>query len=254
MSKEKEAFEDGVAAVAEAAAAAPTKPATTTGGTQSTTTTMARPAVAHDYSDFDGELEKGDITIPKLNIAQSIGPLSDDFPKGAWVLNRAVQLAAVGEELRFTPLSATKSYVEALEYSSDEFPRVFKTRQAVLDAGLRVEFDGDTGEKPEVNQCLDVVVLIREGKVESPEFALDFEGERFALAQWTIGSWSAYQSAARPLLTARTLYLKTFDQREWVAVTEKKMMKNGNTTMIPKLLGGPNNSDAFKDWARSLVG
>ena len=246
----KQAFEEGVAATAEVEQQ---KPATTT----AVATTPRTSAVGHPMGgadDFVGEVESSDIKIPKLNIAQKIGPLSDDFPFGHWVLNRAVVLAEMGEELRFTPLRATKTYVEALDYGSDVMPRRFGTKAEVEAAGLRTEFDGETGDKPEVNQNLDVVCLIRQTDTDSPEFSLEFEGEKYALALWTIGSWNAYNSAAKPLLTARTQYLRSFHQREWIAKTEKHVMGNGNAIAIPKLVGGPENTEEFKAWADSLVG
>ena len=249
MSKEKvDAFEEAASAVAVAAtrrdvAKAPTQQTAveTTGGYA-------------DLDDVEGEVDRDDMRVPKLNIAQSIGPLSDDFPKGAWVLNRTTQLGALGDKLSFTPLRAKKTYVESLEYGTDDFPRIFQTRADCEAAGLRTEFDDELG-KPEVGQALDVTLLLRAvGTVDAPEFSLEFEGERYALALWSISSWSAYNSAAKTLLTARTMYLKSLNQREWVGHTEKKQMKNGNNTYIPLLTGGPNNSDAFKDWTRSLIG
>ena len=204
-------------------------------------------------NDFEGEMEKSDIKIPKLNIAQKIGPLSDDWPFGAWVLSRTTQLAGLGDPVHFTPLSGRKTYVEALEYGSDTFPRVFNTKAEALNAGLRVEFDSASGDRPEVNQCLDVVLLIRSTDADSPEFALEFNGEKYAMALWTIGSWSAYNAAAKPLLTARTMHLTSFHQREWTAITTKHVLGNGNTIANPKLTAGVENNVEFKAWADSLV-
>lgn len=256
MSKKAvESFEEAAAAVAETAeATAPLKAPTAVAETHTRDTGVAVSSGYADLDDIEGEVDRDDMRVPKLNIAQSIGPLSDDFPKGAWVLNRTTQLASIGDKLCFTPLRAKKTFVESLEYGTDDFPRIFQTRSECEAAGLRTEFHEELG-KPEVGQALDVTLLIRSvGSVDAPEFSLEFEGERYALALWSISSWSAYNSAAKTLLTARTMYLKSLNQREWSGHTEKKQMKNGNNTYIPLLTGGPNNSTAFKDWTRSLIG
>jgi hypothetical protein len=261
MSKKVSTFESAAATVADTAIDTAASEAITAAAAALQSTAAAQPAaVAHrsavhgSYDDIEGEVDRSDMRVPKLNIAQSIGPLSDDFPKGAWVLNRTTQLASVGDVLSFTPLLAKKTYVESLEYGTDDFPRIFQTRQECVDAGLRTEFHDELG-KPEVGQALDVTLLLRAvGSVDAPEFSLEFEGERYALALWSISNWSSYNSAAKTLLTARTMYLQSLNQREWNAVTEKKTMKNGNSTFVPLLTGGPNNSEKFKDWTRSLVG
>lgn len=241
-----ESFKKSVAAVAaetETAAAVAT-PAPTA---------VAKPAATgYTFDDIDGSIERSDIQLPKLNVAQKIGPLSDDFPAGAWVLNRTVQVAAQGEEVFFTPIKGVKKYIEALEYGSDVIPRVFNTRQEAADAGLRVEFTD--GERPEINDALDVILLLRSTGQTSPEFCLEFGGESYALAMWSITGFTAYNAAARTLLTARTMYLKSLDELEWVGTAEKHTLKNGNTVMRPKLVKGAKNPDDFREWAASLVG
>lgn len=249
---EKKSFTEAVAEVASPGDEAhKTRPQTAV--EKAPTRKVARPVDPMD--DFEGELNRSDIKIPKLNLVQSVGPLCDDFPRGSWVLNRSAILAPLGEAIHITPLRAKKYYVEALAYGSEDMPRMFDTLADAQDAGLRTDFDPETGDKPEINTALDVTVLVRAPeKLTAPEFSLEFDGQAYALALWSLASWSSYQNGAKVLLTARMMYLKSFHQREWLLHSEKTKLKNGNTTFIPKLVGGVAHTEAFKNWADSLVG
>lgn len=245
----KESIESNVGNIAPVADRAPAAPATTA------TTAVAVGTGGGALYDFDGEVDKSDIKIPRLNLVQSVGPLCDDFPRGSWVVNRSVVIASLGDPFTFIPLRARKMFVEAVEYGGEKLPRRFNTREDVLTAGLRLDFDPVTGDKPEVNPSLDVTLLVRaDEKTEAPEFSLEFDGSKYALVLWSMNSWSSYQNAATVLLTARTMYLKSFHAREWNAHSEKNKLKNGNTTFIPKLSAGVTTTEAFRKWADELLG
>lgn len=241
-------FKEGVSAIAEAETAeAKTEVVVQTADTQ-IAQTGPRP-----MDDFEGEIDKSDLQMPKLNIAQSIGPLSDDFPAGTVVLNKKLVLADKGQRLTIIPVKAVKYFQEDLEYGGDDIPRKFKTVSEAKAAGLRVEFDNETGLKPEVKACLDLSLLIRGGEIQAPEFCFEHAGDKYAFALWQITSWSAYQNAAAKLLTARSMYLTSFNEREWTLYTDKKKMKNGNSTFIPVLDAGQRTTPEFRNWSQNIL-
>lgn len=204
--------------------------------------------------DFDGEISRSDVKVPRLQLAQSIGPLSDDFPSGTWVINKKVAIAAKDELLTVIPLRAVKYYQEKLEYSvSGPMPRRFSTMSDVTAAGLRADWGPDS-EPPQIQECLDLTLLIQApSATPSPEFSFVFGGKSYALLNWSITSYTAYDAAARPLLSARTLYLPSFHAREWTLNSEKHLMKNGNSTMRPSLVAADPTSEAFQAWSGGLL-
>lgn len=241
-------FEEGVSAIAEAETAEAKSEAVV----QKPQTQVAKTGPA-PMDDFEGEIERSDIKTPRLQIAQSIGPLSDDFPPGTIVLNKKLVLADKGERLAIVPVRGTKYYQEDLEYGGDDIPRRFANIGEARQAGMRTEFDNETGAKPEVKSCFDLLLLIRGGDITAPEFSFEHNGERYALAMWSMTSWSAYKHGASTLLTARSLYLPSFNAREWSLHTEKQKMKNGNSTFIPVLSAGQETSPEFRNWSTNLL-
>lgn len=235
------------------------KPKTeTTAPTSTAVATTASTAVGRTepprYHDVRGDIDSDDLIIPRLALTQKSGNLSDEFPLGSWVLNKSSVVAELGQKFRITPLIADKFYQENVEYGGDQMPRRFDNHYQAEAVGLRTKKDPETGEKPEISKCLDLTVLIR-GESESlpPEFNLDFEGESFALALWSMTSWSAYQNAARWILTARQMRLPSLHAAEWEVTAEKSQMSNGNTFFIPKVRQTVTNSDEFKAWADQLM-
>lgn len=233
-----------------------TAPTATANATAVATTTDATVgyADAARYHDVRGDIDSDDLIIPRLALTQKSGNLSDEFPLGSWVLNKSAVVAELGQKFRITPLIADKFYQENVEYGGDQMPRRFDNHYQAEAVGLRTKKDPETGEKPEISKCLDLTVLIRgESEDLPPEFNLEFEGELFALALWSMTSWSAYQNAARWILTARQMRLPSLHAAEWEVTSEKSQMANGNTFFIPKVRQSVNNSAEFKTWADQLM-
>ena len=241
-------FEDGVAAIA----AAETDEGQTNAVVETTETIVAtREQFGGPMSDFRGEIDRSDIDTPRLAIAQSIGPLSEDFPPGSVVLNKSVPLAAKEEPVEIVVVTAHKYLQEDLDYDDSDLPRRFESFDAAKSAGLTVEWTD--GNPPQVKPCLDVYLLVRAGKVDSPEFGFEYDGDKFATAVWSITSFNAYKHAAKKLLTARALYMREgFNSASWILKTEKIKMKNGNSTFIPTLTRGQATTPEFRAWSSQL--
>lgn len=216
-----------------------------------TTTTAVAPAALG--SDLVGEVEASDLATPKLDIVQKVGELSEEFPSGTILLNRRVVLAEPSQAASITVVSAKKYYMEALPFGTEERPRVFQTAEEMKAAGLTLQYNNETGDKPTAKVVLECIVLAKapEGS-DAPEFSVSFDGERYAVAKWMIQSPSAYNGAGKSLLTARTMYLKSFAEQEFLLSADKKKF-GSNLVFVPDVKQGQRNSEEFISWATTLL-
>ena len=219
--------------------------------TETTTAEIAAPQTLG--SDFQGELETSDIATPKLDSVQKVGELSEEFPAGTILLNRRVVLAEPRQPASITVVSAKKFIMEALPFGAEERPRVFMTTEDMKAAGLTLQYNNETGEKPTAKYVLECIVLAKapEGS-DAPEFSVSFDGERYAVAKWVIQSPSAYNGAGKSLLTARTMYLKSFAEQEFLLSADKKKF-GSNLVYVPDVKQGQRNSEEFIQWATTLL-
>jgi hypothetical protein len=154
-----------------------------------------------------GEIDKSDIRYPALKLAQAVGDLMNVYnrPPGELVLKNEISLwlpnqTPVSPAVNISVLKAEKVFIEDKPYGSEEFPKIFKTKEAADAAGFRTEWLD--GEKPEVYPSLQTVVLIQgDAKTqELPEFYVELGGKKYALAVWNIGGTS-YKAAAVDIIS-----------------------------------------------------
>lgn len=203
---------------------------------------------------FTGDMDKSDIVIPRLSVVQKVGDLSEQFPPGSVVLNKRLVLANPGESVTITVVRARKYFMEALPFGDERRPRMFDTHEAVKAAGLSVTPKWQSGVDPTAKPVLDCVIAIhgKPGNDTAPEFACRHGEQRYALALWSIGSPSAYNSVAKALLSAKQLYLKSFVEQQWtLAVTKEKF--GTNTVFVPSVKPGVGNSVDAQKFLDSIV-
>ncbi len=192
-----------------------------------------------------GEVETSDIAYPQLKLAQSVGPLMEDFNRtpGEIVLKNEINLWMPNTNppsapVRISVLKAEKVFIEDTENGSDVKPRYFNTKEEADAAGLRTEWEN--GEKPEVSPLLRTVILIEESdKTEGrPEFYITMGGKNYALAVWSIGG-TAYRAAAREIITESQQSLRTGLHKGIFGVSAVKVKGKANSYWTPqvKLLG-----------------
>lgn len=216
---------------------------------------VSSPLGADHFDDFDGEITSRDLKFPRLQQVQGMGALKDDFPLGAWVLNRETQLADKNGQVRLTVLKVKKYYQEVTDYDGDgPMGRIFDSTAEAEAAGLRVVPDWDNDLPAEVKDVLEMLVAIRDVDGNGGmDFCHEVDGEKYALAQWVVGSYHSYNAVSPALITRRTFFKKPFASTEWVLGSDIKQLKNKNTTFIPVLTPAQWNSDEFAAWASELV-
>ena len=202
-------------------------------------------------SEIVGEFGTEDISFPRLQIAQGVGPLSDNFAKGDIVLEGEHKLVSMGgDTLEFTVLRITKTYEENIPFGTEDLPRVASTKADVLRLGGTTSWaKGEDGAQvpPTFKSCADALICIRGDVEQKSLFPYPFEDEIFTFAQWKIKG-VAYTRAAKPIITAGTMYYRAGLKTGTFLLSTEKAVFAGNTVACPKVVRGVPNSDKFVNW------
>ena len=109
---------------------------------------------------ISGEIEQGDIVIPRISIVQNVGELGELFEAGQIVLNKETALSPEGKDIELTVLSVRKVFQENIPFDSEERPATYNTLEEVKAVGGSIEW-GINGEKPSFLPVLHTQVLIK---------------------------------------------------------------------------------------------
>lgn len=207
-----------------------------------TTTALARPTHAPAVEGLEGELDASDIRLPRLNIVNGNSKLhtDDDYPIGAFVVEKELQIAGKDEELALVVLNIAKSFQQKIEWGGDEMPLRFRTKEEVEANGGTTKWSKeavDAGEYYQPRADMVLAILAPEGLDESelhrfPEELGDSKWGRFI---FTVAG-GGYQSMAIPVITAALGKLKTRGGLAAGVFTVKAVKKsgNGNTWVVPQ--------------------
>lgn len=207
-----------------------------------TATALARPTHAPAVEGLEGELDASDIRLPRLNIVNGNSKLhtDDDYPIGAFVVEKELQIAGKDEELTLVVLNIAKSFQQKIEWGGDEMPLRFRTKEEVEANGGTTKWSkeaADAGEYYQPRADMVLAILAPEGLDESelhrfPEELGDSKWGRFI---FTVAG-GGYQSMAIPVITAALGKLKTRGGLAAGVFTVKAVKKsgNGNTWVVPQ--------------------
>ena len=224
----------------------------------------------------DDELGFDDVILPRINIVQKVGDLSNIFGGGEVVLNQQVVIhtpADVAKKvvgtppLTFTILGFRKrQFTEKVE--GGKMGLLANNEQEVVKHGGTLDYnEWKASLKPENNvkplkyfQRLATAVLL----VERPEFLAEtdsdhilfpyeFQGKYYALALWGMKG-IAYTGGAKIIFTARKLgHLRGGYIKQAYTLTSKLEDYSGNFAYKPVLGIGAKTSPEFEQFIRTEI-
>jgi len=187
--------------------------------------------------EVSGDVDRRDIMIPQLAIAQNVGPLSADFKGGDIVINKEVVVAAVGQTVNTTVMSIAKTYEERLPYDANgPRPKQFKTIVEVRAAGLTVDYAQGSRVPPGAREVATILLLVEKPTdLVSSAFPFKHKDKAYAVARWIVRS-TAYSRAAKQILSRAAIELHDTGlvSGAWTLKTEREQI-NGNWVFVPVL-------------------
>lgn len=214
---------------------------------------------------ISGEFDKGDLSVPKLNIVQAVGPLSEDFKPGTVLFNKTLTLVPANDDpkewtppLEITVLNARKQFQEVKDYDSDEQGRTVDSMEEVEAAGGWIVWKND--EKPPWRPMLTALCLIRSpSETVAEQFNIAGpDGHVYELALWVMTGVS-YTSAAKQIITASQYSLKNKETGEAELhkgrfhLQVRREKKGANLVYVPRLMLKGKHDDEFVNFASSLL-
>ena len=182
-----------------------------------------------------GSVDSRDLIIPKLNIVQGVGPLSEVHTGGDLVLNKETVLAPVNESVNLTVLSIKKTYEERLPYDANgPRPEVYETIEEVVKQGHWIEWRNKVA--PPVREVATVLVLIEKPEgTDSLGFSHEILGKEYALAIWILRG-TGYARGAKKIFSANSIELAQSGllSGAW-ALSSERTRVNGNYVFAPVL-------------------
>lgn len=194
-----------------------------------------------------GDIDASDIEFPKLAIAQGVGPLSEDFKKGAIVLDGEHELSDGTQPVEFTVLRIGKFFEENIPFGSGEIPRIVTPAEQKKLGGTITGHRDDGGDwvQPDWKPMADALVCIK-GDNEDV-FPYNFGKDHYAIAMWRIKR-TAYDGGAKPILTAAGTYYRSGLRNGSFILTTQKKMFSGNAVHGPKVVRGTKHDPKFIQW------
>ena len=214
---------------------------------------------------LQGDFAEEDFRLPRINIVQAVGPLSEDFEPGSIVYNKDLVLLEPGKDpkvwsdpLQVTVLNAKKQFQENLDYGVEEMPETVDTLEEVQERGGWLDWRGD--EKPPWRPMLTVLLLIEapsEAMVE--EFSIQGnDGKAYELALWTLKG-SAYSRAGKAINTAARFALRNKETGEpelhkgrWTLQVRREKLGT-NLVYVPRLRQHGKHDDGFVEFITTLL-
>ncbi len=196
-----------------------------------------------------GDISPEDIVIPRLSLVQGVGDLAELFAPGGIVLDKSLLLSDGNTPLELTVLSARKKYIENLPFDADSRPNVFNTLEEVRAAGGTIDWVDD--QQPSYVPLLQVHVIFRAPEGSDYAYPLEFEGQSYGLAIWTMRG-VAYNRAGRNILTAASFALRDgLFNGKWQLTTKREKFGR-NSIVVPVLRNVGRNTPEFVDFLRSI--
>jgi hypothetical protein len=197
----------------------------------------------------DEEVDMKEVILPRINIVQKVGELSDRFTPGEIVLNSDLVLP---KPLRILVLGfAPKAFVEKVEGGGRG--QIFHSEAEVVAAGGTLDWNEAKSTKKPLYQKLDKVLLLLEcpAGIDPLHFPYEREGKNYAIISWNLKG-SGYTYGAKIFKTARKLgVLRNGYRMAWWSLETEKKVNEGNTYYVPKLKATETTTQEFREWVAS---
>lgn len=187
---------------------------------------------------IEGEISRHDIKLPRINLVQKVGDLSNLFTPGMFLFNKEVVLSNGKTPFQATVLRLKKQYQQDLPYGSEDMPQSYDTAEEVISSGGSLKY-GDDNYYKEIAH----VQLAIEKPSDCPEeleglFPHELNDKQYGVAIWTL-TGSAFTSAGKTLITAGYTLLKAGLHHGKFSVTSeiKKNAKNSWFAPVLKFAG-----------------
>lgn len=218
-----------------------------------------------------------DIIMPRLNIAQNIGDLSDLFPSGSLVLNRDVLLWEPPVRQKGQVVTAANPPVEIIvvgfrdtryaeKTTGGAKGRILNTVQEVVAAGGTIEYsEAKALGKPLYQPLAEAVILIRKPAwVEDKDnnsFSFDIPEADGAEGKWALALWSlkgsSYTDAGKKVLfkERRLGFLNKggYPSRHFAISTIEKDYGDGKAAWVPVLIATKHTAPETTAWIANLL-
>jgi len=202
---------------------------------------------------IQGEFSRKDLTIPKLNLVNKTGELSNNFPAGSFLYNREV---IIGDGKKACPITITrmaKFYLQDLPYGSGEMPKNFSTLRDVRAAGGALANDAEAEEGVDrYSEAMTCIVLVKSPEKGHALFPFEFDKEHYALAQWLLTK-SAYKQTGRKLFTDSQLALRAGVDTASYELTSSIRTNSQGSWYVPVVKLGSKHDEKFIEFVRSLT-
>jgi hypothetical protein len=255
---------DAKAIVEASAPLVPTAPTQEAPAVPTTALAVATPtAVAANPGYYDDEnIPASDLKLPRLNIVQKVGELSNNFAGGTILLDGNLTLVdapkgpAESAALRFLVIGLQdKRFVEKVEGGLRG--NTFLTEAEVVKAGGTLDYNeakSSNGAKPLYQTLVTAMIVIEKPTtVNDNAFPITFDGKKYALALYSMKGTS-YTNAAKHLYTARKFgnCAEGFRFGWWTMTSRIKAA--ANSYFIPTVRQQEKSTPAFRAFLTALLG
>ena len=207
-----------------------------------------------------GEILASDLNTPRVQLINKMSALSDTFAPGSWVFDKEIVVADGKTPFEMTMLAVRKSYIELLEYGTDQQPKRVSKLSEVASLGqiaygkTQAEAIRKENQIP-FTEMADCLVLIpapaKVSEVNALRFSEEYNGTRYGLALWTLRG-SAYKTAKQIFTAMRSVLRNGLETGKWECSSRyvEKSTKQSWYEPSMKLLGLHDN--AFVEWAKKI--
>lgn len=198
----------------------------------------------------EGEIVRSDIILPRLNLVQSVGPLSESFKPGEWIYSKEVALPI---PFNMVIVRIKKHYQEKIiPYDPEKRPTIANSEEEIVKLGGTTSWaEHENENKMLFEPVANVLVLIEKPAALKTTFPHEADGKQYGLALWTLRG-VAYNRTARKIFTHAVEHNGVLSNVVWETSSER--VKAGkNMVWSPLIKTTVTTSEAVQELAKKSV-